>query len=80
MIKSLNRNNKVHCEVSGTPDVIAFELKTIFMNFIQNQPEIINGVMLALESELKESIEEIDLKKTMLIYYMLEGATEDDQD
>lgn len=80
MIKSLNRNSKIHCEISGTPDVIAGELKAIFMNFIQNQPEILNGVMLAVESELKESIEAIDPKKTMLIYYMLEGANEDDCD
>lgn len=80
MIKSLNRNNKIHCEMSGTPDVIACELKAIFMNCIQNQPEIINGVMLACESELKESIEEIDPKKTMLIYHILEGVSEDDCD
>ena len=79
MIKALNRNSKIYCEMSGTPDVLACELKAIFKNFIQNQPEILNGVMLALESELKESIEVIDSKKTMLIYYMLEGAPEDDQ-
>ncbi len=80
MIKSLNRNNKIHCEMSGTTDVLACELKTIFMNFIQNQPEILNGVMLALENELKESVERIDSKKTMLIYYMLEGGSKDDCD
>lgn len=80
MIKALTRNNKIYCDMSGTPDVIAYELKAIFMNFIQTQPEIINGVMLACESELKESIEEIDPKKTMLIYHILEGALEDDCD
>lgn len=80
MITSLNRNNKIHCEMSGTDDALASELKTIFMNFLKNKPEIINVVMLSLASELKESIEVIDSKKTRLIYYVLKGIHEDDHD
>lgn len=77
MIKALNRNNKIHCEMSGTPDVLACELKATLLNFIQNQPEILHGVMLSVERELKESLEASDHKKTALIYNILEGATED---
>ncbi len=80
MIKALNRNNKVYCEMSGTPDVIARELVVIFKNFIQNQPEILHGVMLSLENELKESIEVSDSKKSTLIYYMLGGSPKNDCD
>ena len=67
MIKALNRNNKIHCEINGTPPVVAAELLTIFNNFIENQPEILHAIFVITESRLCESIKSSDPNKIKLI-------------
>lgn len=79
MIKALNRDNEVYCEIKGTPPVVATELLAIFDNFIKNQSEIINAAFVIKESRLRESIKRSDPNKSKLIQLMFGGDQDDNK-
>ena len=60
MIKALNRDNEIYCEIQGTLPVVETELSAIFDNFIDNQPEIINAAFVIKKLRLRESIKRSD--------------------